>query len=593
MSETEEKTDNVVKTEEPPKVEEEPKVVTEEPAAEVKVEKEEEAVVVEGVVVKYMDRKGFGFIVNKENLATQEENSDENGDDRIFFHWKAILSDDRWPTVSEGTEVEFVLAEQSDGRKYASKVTGPKGEKLSSETRKYNKEKKFTGVIKFFDRRKGFGFAEASEDIEEGEITVKKGEELFVGREELMTAAEQDGPPQLRSGMHIEFYVCKTAKGMTCCEVQTTGEVSQPPPDQRQRRKRRNDGNRMGFNPRNNRRGRNFQFNPHLFGLTAAHMRYTGEVVKFNDDKGYGWLQPDRPVVRPSGRTTKTRVYFHVNDIQEQLDVVIGLKLSFLVYHDHKGMGACQILTPKQVEEKKAQEEEHKNDPSQAPLAQAPEPVQPSPPIIPVMHPYDAIPSMIAIQVQNIYVGGLIGKKGVSISELNRNSGCMIQVMDVDDDHSLSPESYRIVTISGIPNNIKQACKLITRRLSDISKSLNARLDFLFNGEMTGRVIGKKGANISKLRGPADKNSPLYVTVNKESHEFDGKQMSSLRIFGPLRDVEKVIDTAVDMLIDLMQTNAQQSWPDDFSNNGEYTNPYSQAFDGYPMPMGYQSGHRY
>ena len=50
-------------------------------------------------------------------------------------------------------------------------------------------------------------------------------------------------------------------------------------------------------------------------------------------------------------------------------------------------------------------------------------------------------------------------------------------------------------------------------------------LDFLFDGEMTGRVIGKRGANISKLRGPADQNSPLYVTVNKESHEFDGSRL--------------------------------------------------------------------
>merc|ERR1719361_803325 len=104
------------------------------------------------------------------------------------------------------------------------------------------------------------------------------------------------------------------------------------------------------------------------------------------------------------------------------------MKLSFLVYHDHKGMGACQVQVPrKDVHE--VVEKEEKADPARAPVPPVPqpEPVKqqqriPQQDIIPVMHPYDAIPSMIAIQVQNIYVGGLIGKKGVSISELNRKS---------------------------------------------------------------------------------------------------------------------------------------------------------------------------
>ena len=52
--------------------------------------------------------------------------------------------------------------------------------------------------------------------------------------------------------------------------------------------------------------------------------------------------------------------------------------------------------------------------------------------------------------------------------------------------------------------------------------------------------------------------------------------MSSLRIFGPLADVEKVCDTAVDMLIDLIQTNMSNQWENEFSHPGEFTNPYTQ-----------------
>jgi len=579
---------------------------------------------VTGTVTRYMTRQGFGFIslgdVSSKEEATEEEANDEEkaneDEDRLFFHWKAIVSDQRWPKVSEGTLVEFYVGTQQDGRKFAAHVTAPGGEQLNGDKRDWGDKPRHSGSVKFFDKKKGFGFVEVKDEIEEYELKV--GDEIFVGREEICS---NDNPPVLSNGMDVEFYALKTDKGIHCAEVtgangekinikkQEMKKMQDPNKpvtrednnreDNRQDNRRKG-GNRRGRQPRNNynnNRGNYYNnnnrnrynnnqqsapFYPPWNYPNLQQLRYRGTITQINKEKGYGWITPDRQILGSrfwKGSGGRQRIYFHSGDLDGSLKIedLEGQEVSFITYVDRKGAGAASIqiidetaeekneIQPKQTETQQSVAEEEDAENSTIPNA-------PSPPQVPpVMHPYDTVTSLITLQVQNIFIGGLIGKQGKSIRELNRVSGCMIQVLDVEDDEPLTPHSCRVVSISGYSTNIKKACKLITNKLSEISKNALGRIEFLFDADLTGRIIGKRGANVTRLRQKTHPDSPLYVTVSKEGLEFRGKQMNSLEIFGPILDVQKTLDRAVDLLVDLQH----QSFQEEFTQQAESYNPYA------------------
>jgi len=156
-----------------------------------------------GTVVEFKSRNGFGFI--KPDNATSDE-------DKIFVHWKEITTDDRWPCLKTGMQVEFSIKEDR-GKKQASGVTQAGGEKISiqDETKNYNTEEKYTGKVKFFDLKKGFGFITPDQQIEWQGKQVKPEEGLYVTREEICT---DDEPPALNEGEKVEFQVYHGEKGL-------------------------------------------------------------------------------------------------------------------------------------------------------------------------------------------------------------------------------------------------------------------------------------------------------------------------------------------------------------------------------------------
>ena len=113
---------------------------------------------VTGTVLRFLRGRGFGFI------------KPEDGGDELFVHWENIVTDDDWPFIEKGTEVEFLLGEDKDGKPAATEVTLVGGEKIPVFTKPYedrevNEEETFTGDIKFFDGWKGFGFLQPDEEI--------------------------------------------------------------------------------------------------------------------------------------------------------------------------------------------------------------------------------------------------------------------------------------------------------------------------------------------------------------------------------------------------------------------------------------------
>merc|ERR1719427_879590 len=185
-----------------------------------------------GIVVRFDRRKGYGVIQPK-----------KVGEKPVFVHWSEIVSDETWPALQTGAEVKFVLNEKNDkGKRAAEKVTTISGGKIvnAEDNRDIDEETIYTGKVKFFDGRKGFGFIIPDEEIEYGGQTAATSEDggVHVAREDIITAEGSDA--SLNPDTKVQFQVYKGKTSMGACMV--LNEDGSPYEYQRRKRKWNNKG---------------------------------------------------------------------------------------------------------------------------------------------------------------------------------------------------------------------------------------------------------------------------------------------------------------------------------------------------------------
>jgi len=156
----------------------------------------------------------------------------------VFVHWSEIVSDESWPVLQNGLEVEFVLNEKDDkGKRSAEKVTQVGGGKITNkqDERDIDEETIYTGTVKWFDGYKGFGFITPDEEIEYGGQTATADEEggVYVAREDIIKTEDSDA--RLNDGTKVQFQVYKGKNGLGACMVQNEDGT----PVEYQRRKRK------------------------------------------------------------------------------------------------------------------------------------------------------------------------------------------------------------------------------------------------------------------------------------------------------------------------------------------------------------------
>merc|ERR1719193_1377002 len=141
-----------------------------------------------GIVVRFDRRKGFGFIQPK-----------KAGEKPVFVHWSEIHTDEQWPVLENGAEVQFVLNESDDkGKRSAEKVTKVGGGKIT------NKEDE-----RETDEEIEFGGQSATADDEGG---------VYVAREDIIKTEESDA--RLNDDTKVQFQVYKGKNGLGACRVQ-------------------------------------------------------------------------------------------------------------------------------------------------------------------------------------------------------------------------------------------------------------------------------------------------------------------------------------------------------------------------------------
>jgi len=213
-----------------------------------------------GEVVKYEYRRGFGLIKGEGNDGKL-----------VYVHWKQIESSDDWPALTKGMKVEYYVGERVRGgkgkragetQKFAAKVTGEGGTPVSVSQEDLSKTypdraTRFTGTVKWFHTRKGYGFVKPNEDIEFAEKKFPAANaNIYIAREDVKTNAET--APVLKDGQEIEFTLYKRAKASNwgAGDVTKAGGVPFEAEDFGELGPRINFKRKQGFGPNRGRKGK-------------------------------------------------------------------------------------------------------------------------------------------------------------------------------------------------------------------------------------------------------------------------------------------------------------------------------------------------
>jgi len=296
---------------------------------------------VKGTMVRFFRGRGFGFIKPQE------------GGKEVFVHWEDLVTDDHYPYVEKGTEVEFLLVE-SDGNRSAKEVTLADGEEIPVFTKPYedrevNEDEVYMGAIKFFDGRKGFGFVEPDQEISWGEVS--SGEGLFFKRDSFVAVNAGKGMMlRIPDGMRVSFKVYKDKKGLGACEIQKEDQTpieGEPRPEKKQgggrkRKRKGGDGNKKATKRVKKTKEELIEERE----IDEEETTYIGTVKYYKPEKEFGFITITEDITFKD-ITVKEKIFVMKEDIvcyADEVNLLTDSEVMFKIYKDSKGLGACEVM---------------------------------------------------------------------------------------------------------------------------------------------------------------------------------------------------------------------------------------------------------
>jgi len=284
-----------------------------------------------GTVLFYHKWRGYGFIEPTPKGSVPVE--------KVFAYWKNISSDDRFPFLVQGLEVEFSLVQHRDWNRggsttlRANNVTLVGGMHIAMQDELDSSQKTFvggqhlryTGTLKFFSPRGGFGWVAMDQGYD---VDPSVPSELRVDHEEVNAGGQQ---PSYMQSLAVEFGIYKSQRGQYKVYNMTLPG-----------------GHPLTQDALENR-------------ISMGLGTYRGEVVIWNARFGYGFIRPDPSVILPQKVSAKLEaqanaarargrhisedklLYFRRADITLGVNVVQNMQVGYQIYIDDKGAGACDI----------------------------------------------------------------------------------------------------------------------------------------------------------------------------------------------------------------------------------------------------------
>jgi len=154
----------------------------------------------------------------------------------------------------------------------------------------------------------------------------------------------------------------------------------------------------------------------------------------------------------------------------------------------------------------------------------------------------------VGLLVRAHWVGQLIGKKGVTIRELQKKSEARINFGD--DDIKVDHDKWNVMAISGTRDQVTKACLLLAEKLGEITQSEDWKLVFLIPNSYCGMFIGKRGANVNRMKG--EPTQRLWIKLSDNPVSLPGaNEVTSCSIFGAKELVKNAIEEATTILGDI------------------------------------------
>jgi cold shock CspA family protein len=311
-----------------------------------------------GSVLVFHRNRGFGFIKPEEGK-------------KVFVHHEDIISDDPWPFIKRGTKVEFELKEEN-GKQKAKSVTLEGGEKIplyfpSNSDRVANDDDIYSGAIKFFESRKGYGIIIPDSEITWDGTTSTDG--VYFSRASINTTGAAKGMVlSLRPGTKVTFKVYKDKKkSLGAHEVQNEDgnpieyEARKP---RKGRKRKRISRKRGGRNKKAKVPKKSKEELLEEREIDEEENLYTGTFKFYKTEKEYGFITIEEDITF-NDATAKDAIYVLKEDIvcrSEEVGLNEGKKVVFKVYKDSMGLGACEVQnedgTPIVFEQQEVQSEE-------------------------------------------------------------------------------------------------------------------------------------------------------------------------------------------------------------------------------------------
>ncbi|CAE8678589.1 unnamed protein product, partial [Polarella glacialis] len=172
-----------------------------------------------GKVAFYSKLKGFGFIDMDQQGIVPE--------DKLFVQWRNIDSNDRFPFLVTGHEVEFSVTKWKDAAHNgevtlrARAVSTLEGGRVEVQDEIDSSKKTFVGPpghryagnLKFYNPKNGYGYIEVDADSRkvaaQGEEGLEFASQLRVERSEVNAGGKQ---PQWMQNVAVEFGIWKTSR---------------------------------------------------------------------------------------------------------------------------------------------------------------------------------------------------------------------------------------------------------------------------------------------------------------------------------------------------------------------------------------------
>lgn len=286
-----------------------------------------------GTVSFYHKWKGYGFVeVTQKGVVPQ---------DKLFIHWKQLSSDDRFPFLTKGVEVEFGVMTWRDWRSgtaltlRAKNVTMVGGMNIALQDDIDAQQKTFvggqhlryTGTLKFFSPKHGFGYVVMDQGYD---VDPSVPSELRVDSEEVNAGGRQ---PCFMENLAVEFGIWRNQRG-----TYKVYNMTLP------------GGHPLTQDALENR-------------ISMGLQNYSGKVTIWNWRQGWGFIKCSDSVVLPPRVLAKLAqqvqaarqrgkvinddkmLYFRRTDCAQGAGPNLrqGADVTFQVYIDDKGAGACDV----------------------------------------------------------------------------------------------------------------------------------------------------------------------------------------------------------------------------------------------------------